>query len=548
MVMSGASSCSPQSSIGGGGSNIGRSRLSVAAATGARAEGGKPVASSLSGMLGGMRGRQPAASSRDEEGCGVAARGAGVGQTSTEDWMAINLEKLSNFRVPETRMGFPEGGREGLRRSATAPSRSPFLPRPEEQQAETRQAGAAAGRAGEPRWEFGCWHPLGRGQQQQQQRQDAPVSDGTRLSDEAPDNPLSSSPPPPDLPLRTRVRFEMAPGVAVPRGIGSLPGHLESRALRAFAAGSLGMRNRSEDEGVSRQGLGRGGGNGGEGDSEEEQGWSSGVAGGGSVGGRRARLAETLGERGRGRHEAGANDGPEAATPPATAVAAAAAVATASERKEEEAMEKWRKATLYWEHPATPLPQEALAAQKAAQSRVAKSPAHATKAQDSGARPGGSAASGWTSFFWSRRRDWEQAFGSLYYGLISRNRGGGEGARGGRGSAAAAAASAGEGEGEGFYLQCPLYTVVWRLVRERGGAEDEGTQLVPAAVMTRSTRRLRKRLTAAGVEFGMPLDPWGDQRDAQASHADEDVLEEWKAMDATGNAKPGAVYANEEDR
>ncbi|CAN0326188.1 unnamed protein product, partial [Ectocarpus sp. 12 AP-2014] len=90
-------------------------------------------------------------------------------------------------------------------------------------------------------------------------------------------------------------------------------------------------------------------------------------------------------------------------------------------------MEKWRKATLYWEHPATPLPQEALAAQKAAQSRVAKSPAQATKAQDSGARPGGSAASGWTSFFLSRRRDWEQAFGSLYYGLISRNRGGGEG-------------------------------------------------------------------------------------------------------------------------
>lgn len=112
MVMSGASSCSPQSSNGGAGSNGGRSRLSVAATTGARAEGGKPVASSLSGMLGGMRGRQPTSSSRDEEGCRVAARGAGVGQTSTEDWMAINLEKLSNFRVPETRMGFPEGGRQ----------------------------------------------------------------------------------------------------------------------------------------------------------------------------------------------------------------------------------------------------------------------------------------------------------------------------------------------------------------------------------------------------------------------------------------------------
>lgn len=250
---------------------------------------------------------------------------------------------------------------QGLRRSATAPSRSPFPPRTEEKQAETRQAGAAVGRAGDPRWEFGCWHPLGRGQEQQ--RQDAPVSDGTRLIDEAPDNPLSSSPPPPDLPLRTRVRFEMAPGMPVPRGIGSLPGHLESRALRAFAAGSLGMRNRSEDGGDSRQGLGRGDGNGGEGD---------------SVGGRRARLAETLGDRGPGGHDG-------------TAVAAAAA----SERKEEEAMEKWRKATLYWEHPATPLPQEALVAQKAAQSRVANSPAHATKAQDSGARPGGSAASGY---------------------------------------------------------------------------------------------------------------------------------------------------------
>lgn len=40
-------------------------------------------------------------------------------------------------------------------------------------------------------------------------------------------------------------------------------------------------------------------------------------------------------------------------------------------------------------------------------------------------------------------------------------------------------------------------------------------RLVPAAAMTQSTRRLRKRLTAAGIEFKMPLDPTGDQRDAQ---------------------------------
>lgn len=40
---------------------------------------------------------------------------------------------------------------------------------------------------------------------------------------------------------------------------------------------------------------------------------------------------------------------------------------------------------------------------------------------------------------------------------------------------------------------------------------------IPAAAMTRSTRRLRKRLTAAGIEFKMPLDPAGDRRDAQVS-------------------------------
>lgn len=73
----------------------------------------------------------------------------------------------------------------------------------------------------------------------------------------------------------------------------------------------------------------------------------------------------------------------------------------------------------------------------------------------------------WTSFFWSRRRDWEQAFGSLYYGLISRKGGGGCG--GGKGG--------GHREGglaeEGFYLQCPMYTVLWRLVREGGEGEAE---------------------------------------------------------------------------
>lgn len=119
---------------GGGGGQVmpGRNRLSVAATTGARAEGGKPVvASSLSGMLGSMRGQQPALppqpmgnnnKATEDDGLaggvrrgGVNSGGAGAGGSS-EDWMAINLEKLSNFRVPETRMGFPDGAREvGMR-------------------------------------------------------------------------------------------------------------------------------------------------------------------------------------------------------------------------------------------------------------------------------------------------------------------------------------------------------------------------------------------------------------------------------------------------
>lgn len=147
MVMSGAS-CSSQPSFDGGGGgdtgsgvgsgiensgggsssvfgsarerNTGTNRLATA---GARAEGGKPiVASSLSGILGGMRGgpQQPAhapgagssGSMATDNGGLAVGRGASGGLD--EDWMAMNLEKLSNFRVPETRMGFPEGAREVL--------------------------------------------------------------------------------------------------------------------------------------------------------------------------------------------------------------------------------------------------------------------------------------------------------------------------------------------------------------------------------------------------------------------------------------------------
>ena len=157
MVMSGASCSSQPSSNGGSGGggrgggvdtgdggggrerSAGTNRLSVAATTGGRAEGGKPIAaSSLSGILGGMRGgrRQqqqpqlahPPVASAGSSGSmatdngrfgGLAGRGTtagadigGGGGGLDEDWMAMNLEKLSTFRVPETRMGFPEGARE----------------------------------------------------------------------------------------------------------------------------------------------------------------------------------------------------------------------------------------------------------------------------------------------------------------------------------------------------------------------------------------------------------------------------------------------------
>lgn len=223
---------------------------------------------------------------------------------------------------------------------------------------------AEAERAGEPRWHFDCPHPFGG-------TRTATASGNTDSSWAA--AAIAAAEAKADLPLRTRVRFEMAPGVAVPRGIGSLSGPLEFRALRAFAAGGAGppgTREVRHDGGVN-EGLCRR---------------------------RRRRRRQQQRQRVLGSGRGGAEDGPGAAQGESSS-AAAAAEATESRRRQEgdEAMEMWRKAALYWQHPATPLPQEALAAQKAAQARVTKNPTFATKAQDSGSRPGGSAASGYVA-------------------------------------------------------------------------------------------------------------------------------------------------------
>lgn len=90
----------------------------------------------------------------------------------------------------------------------------------------------------------------------------------------------------------------------------------------------------------------------------------------------------------------------------------------------------------------------------------------------------------WTSFFLSRRRDWEQAFASLYYGLLAkkkkierehssrlrrrRRRKHDEGkAAVVDGDLSRDAEGGGGGvDREGFYLQCPRFTVHWRLVED----------------------------------------------------------------------------------
>lgn len=213
--------------------------------------------------------------------------------------------------------------------------------------------------------------------------------------------------PPPDLPLRTRVRFEMAPGVPVPAGIGGASGHLEFRALRAFAAGGVGVGSSGEGGGVQQDGrrVPRAGVAGESSASGSGSGGGTGTGGGGgcrmdedgergSGGGVELEApdeARVIGTNARGGRRAGERERALARRKEKEEAAKEAAATVAAAR--EEALEEWRKATLYWAHPATPLPEEVLAAQKAAHAQAAKNPAHATKARGA-VHPGGSAATG----------------------------------------------------------------------------------------------------------------------------------------------------------
>ena len=208
--------------------------------------------------------------------------------------------------------------------------------------------------------------------------------------------------------LRTRVRFEMGPAMAIPPGIGSIPGHLENSALRSFAAGgtldeTLRRQHRPRFQPMSdfqvessRCEVYSSGGGGGE-EGNEQVGVITSRNKSFDRPGKEGVSSEE-GFHGEGRQASAAEEGAETRNemnmkPKRDEESAGAAAEATATAKLDEASEKWRRATLYWVHPATPLPSEALAAKKAAYTEIAKRPGQATKAEGA-LYPGGSAASG----------------------------------------------------------------------------------------------------------------------------------------------------------
>ncbi len=155
---------------------------------------------------------------------------------------------------------------------------------------------------------------------------------------------------------------------------------------------------------------------------------------------------------------------------------------------------------LYWVYPATSLPAEALQCQSAALSNILSDPSRAVQQFSCGANHVSSQArGGWSTFFSTRRRDWEEAFRGLFCTLRD--------------------GDPAEGENLSFYLRCPGLSVVW--CRE----QVEEAELV--AVISRSNRALRERLRAIDVEFSLPLD---DRPDRDALVADNHHVEDFSVV------------------
>ncbi len=150
-------------------------------------------------------------------------------------------------------------------------------------------------------------------------------------------------------------------------------------------------------------------------------------------------------------------------------------------------------ARLYWMYPATSLPAEALQCQSVALSNMLSDPSRAVQQFSCGAASHfSSLAGGWSTFFSTRRRDWEEAFRGLFCTLRD--------------------GDPAEGEDLSFYLRCPGLSVVW--CREQGGEAE----LV--AVVSRSNRAFRERLRTADIEFSLPLDDRPDRDALEATEND----------------------------
>ncbi len=159
-------------------------------------------------------------------------------------------------------------------------------------------------------------------------------------------------------------------------------------------------------------------------------------------------------------------------------------------------------ACLYWVYPATSLPAEALQYQSAALSNMLSDPSRAVQQFSYGAASHiSSLAGGWSTFFSTRRRDWEEAFRGLFCTLRD--------------------GDPAEGEDLCFYLRCPGLSVFW--CREQG---EEETELV--AVVSRSNRAFREKLRTADIEFSLPLDDRPDRDDLEAT--DNDNIEDFSVV------------------
>jgi hypothetical protein len=146
----------------------------------------------------------------------------------------------------------------------------------------------------------------------------------------------------------------------------------------------------------------------------------------------------------------------------------------------------------------------------------------------------GQTVNGWPVFYLTRRRDWEDAFRSLYYSLwsipcptpatsSSSSR------------TTTAAAAAAETEITSFYTRTTTSTILWRSTVSTATGER-----AVSAVISQSTRALRRQLEEASISFSMPLHPQAATCDAR----DADV----ELCAALRDSAPRGGYLAAEDR